>query len=111
MANSTSNTYQLKREILFFSNKISKKLPKPERKFIADINYGMLASGSCLLTDIADQLHEPSRKINVVDRLSRHLAKGAPKDALKTYLTQVKKWCPAHPVIHIDDSDVVRIGE
>ncbi len=108
MVNFTSNTYQMKREILSFSNKISRKLPKPERKFIADMNCGILASESCLLTDIVDQLHEPSRKINIVDRLSRHLAKGTPKDALKAYLTQVKKWCPDQPVIHIDDSDVVK---
>ena len=108
VVNFTSNTYQMKREILSFSNKISRKLPKPEKKFIADMNYGILASGSCLLTDIVDQLHEPSRKINIVDRLSRHLAKGIPNDALKAYLAQVKKWCPDQPVIHIDDSDVVK---
>ena len=108
MANFTSKTYQLKREILTFSNKFSKKLPKPERKFMADMNYGMLASNSCLLTDIVDQLHERSQKINSVDRLSRHLSKGTPKDALNAYLDNIKKWCPAHPVIHIDDSDVVK---
>ena len=108
MVNFTSNTYQMKREILSFSNKISKNLPKPERKFVADMNYGILASGSCLLTDIVDQLHEPSRKINSVDRLSRHLAKGTPIVALNTYLTQVRKWWPSHPVIFIDDSDVVK---
>jgi len=72
------------------------------------MNYGILASGSCLLTDIVDQLHEPSRKINIVDRLSRHLAKGTSKDALKAYLTQMKKWCTDQPVIHIDDSDIVK---
>lgn len=108
MANFTSNTYTLKREILSFSNKISRKLHKPERKFIADINYGILASGSCLLTDIVDQLHEPSKKINVVDRLSRHLEMGIPTIALDSYLMQVKRWCPQNPVIHIDDSDVVK---
>lgn len=108
MANSTSNTYQMKREILSFSNKISKNLPKPEKKFMADMNYGILASGSCLLTDIVDQLHEPSRKINIVDRLSKHLAKGTSEDVLRSYLAQVKKWCPEHPVVHIDDSDVVK---
>ena len=108
MVNFTSNTYQMKREILSFSNKISRNLPKPERKFIADTNYGILSSGSCILTDIVDQLQEPSRKINIVDRLSRHLAKGTPKEALKAYLAQVKKWCPDQPVIHIDDSDVVK---
>ena len=108
MVNFTSNTYQMKREILTFSNKISRNLPKPERKFVADMNYGMLASGSCMLTDIVDHLHEPSKKINVVDRLSRHLSKGIPKDALRSYLALVRKCCPKHPVIHIDDSDVVK---
>ena len=108
MVNFTSNTYQMKREILSFSNQISRNLSKPEKKFIADMNFGILASGSCLLTDIVDQLHEPSRKINVVDRLSRHLAKGTPQAALKAYLTQVRKWCPRHPVIYMDDSDVVK---
>lgn len=98
----------MKREILSFSNKISKNLPKPEKKFMADMNYGILASGSCLLTDIVDQLHEPSRKINIVDRLSKHLAKGTSEDVLRSYLAQVKKWCPEHPVVHIDDSDVVK---
>lgn len=108
MVNFTSNTYQMKREILSFSNKISKNLPKPEKKFMAGMNYGILASGRCLLTDIVDQLHEPSRKINIVDRLSKHLAKGTSEDVLRSYLAQVKKWCPEHPVVHIDDSDVVK---
>ena len=108
MLNSTTKTYILKREILNFSNKISRTLSKPERKFAADMIYGMLAGGSCLLTDIVDQLHEPSQKINVVDRLSRHLAEGTSQDALHSYLTLVKKWCPNQPVIHIDDSDIVK---
>ena len=52
MANFTSNVYTLKRKILTYTNKISRHLSKPEKKFTADIVYGMLASGSCLLTDI-----------------------------------------------------------
>lgn len=56
MVNFTSNTYHIKREILSFFNKISNNLSKPEREFMADMNYGILASGSCLLTDIVDQL-------------------------------------------------------
>ena len=58
MINFTSNTYQIKREILSLSNKISKHLSKPDKKFSADITYGMLAAGSCLLTDVLEQLHE-----------------------------------------------------
>ena len=108
MVNFTSNTYQLKRKILTFTNKISKHLSKPDKKFTADITYGILASKSCLLTDVADQLHESSKKINVVDRLSTHLEKGTPASAAASYLQQVKKWTPDEPVVYIDDSDVVK---
>ena len=108
MLNSTSNTYILKREILFFSNKISKRLTKPERKFTADMTYGMLSSGSCLLTDVVDQLHEPAKKVNSVERLTRHLNKGIPAKALNSYLSVIRKWIPDEPVIHIDDSDIIK---
>ena len=108
MANFTSNTYQMKREILTFSNKISKNLPKPDKKFTADMIYGILASESCLLTDIVDQLHEDTKKINSVERLTRHLNKGIPYASLKSYLLTIRKWVPKEPVIHIDDSDVVK---
>ena len=93
MTNFTSNTYTLKREILKFTNKISKNLSKSDRKFSVDMTYGMLASGSCLLTDIIDRLYESSRKVNSVERLIRHLDKGTPIKALRAYLSVVKKWC------------------
>lgn len=108
MVNFTSNTYQMKREILTFSNKISKKLSKPDRKFTADMTYGILASGSCLLTDIVDQLHEPAKKVNSVERLTRHLNKGISAKALNSYLSLVKTMVPNSPIIHIDDSDVIK---
>lgn len=108
MLNSTTKTYSLKREILSFSHKISHRLSRPQRKFIADINYGMLGSGSCLLTDVADQLLENTKKINTVDRLSKHLANGTPKQAEHSYLSLIRKWVPMNPVVHIDDSDVVK---
>lgn len=108
MLHSTTNTYTLKREILSFSNKISRKLSKPNRKFTADMTYGMLASNSCLLTDVVDQLHEDTKKINSVERLTRHLNKGIPKAALSSYLHTIRKWVPDQPVIHIDDSDIIK---
>ena len=108
MLNSTTNTYTLKREILSFSNKISRKLSKPDKKFTADMTYGLLASGSCLLTDVVDQLHEASKKVNSVERLTRHLNKGTPKHSLHSYLQTVRNWVPDEPVIHIDDSDIVK---
>ena len=108
MTHFTSNTYQMKREILNFSYKISRHLSRPDQKFTADMTYGMLAARSCLLTDIVDQLHEKSRKVNSVERLTRHLNKGVPKKASTSYLAAVRKWIPSQPVIHIDDSDVVK---
>ena len=108
MTHFTSNTYQMKREILNFSNKISRHLPRPGRKFTADMTYGILASGSCLLTDIVDQLHEDAKKVNSVERLTRHLNKGVPPKALSSYLAAVRKWAPSTPVIHIDGSGVVK---
>ena len=108
MINSTSNTYILKREILSFSNKISKHLSKPDRKFAADMTYGILAGGSCLLTDIVDHLHEKTKKVNVVERFTKHLAKGIPEVAVNSYLSLVRTMAPSDPVIFIDDSDVVK---
>lgn len=40
MAYFSSNIYTLKQKILNFSNKISRFLPKPNRKFTADMTYG-----------------------------------------------------------------------
>lgn len=108
MSYSTTNTYSLKRDILNFSNKISSDLSRPDQKFSADITYGLLAAKSCLLTDVVDQLHEPSRKINIVDRLSRHLNNGIPDVSLYSYLDLIQQWVPRSPVILIDDSDVVK---
>ena len=108
MLNFTTNTYTLKREILTFSNKLSKQLSRPDKKFSADMTYGMLASNSCLLTDIVDQLHEKTKKVNAVERLSKHLLKGTSPQALHTYLNTIRKWVPKNPVIHIDDSDIVK---
>jgi hypothetical protein len=98
VVNFTTNTYKMKREILTYSNKISKLLFKPEKKFTADMTYGMLAAGSCLLTDVADKLHEPAKKINTVDRLSKHLEKGIPPKALASYMQTIKNGCRQTPL-------------
>lgn len=62
MVNFSSNTFQMKQEILTFSNKISKHLSKPDKKFSAEMTYGMLAAESRFLTDIIDKLHENTKR-------------------------------------------------
>ena len=66
------------RSIIEFGKRIFGKMERPEQKFAADMTYGMLASGSCLLTSIVDELHEETKKVNAVERLARHLKEGVP---------------------------------
>ncbi len=99
MRYSTTNTYQMKRDILSFSGLISKKSHRPDKKFTADMIYGILASGSCHLTDIIDQLHEKAKKVNAVERLTKHLNKGIPNDQLISYLRYIKTLVPKEPVL------------
>lgn len=108
MSHFTTNTYQMKRDIVTFSNKFSMGYSLPDKKFTADMIYGMLAKDSCLLTDVADALHEGIQKKNTVERLSKHLATMNPKMLWMNYLRMIRNWAPDEPIIHIDDSDVVK---
>ncbi len=108
MAYFTTDTYTMKREILTFSNIFSKGLSRPQKKFTADMSYGMLASSSCLLSDVAHMLKEPIKKKNTIERLSLNLSKGTPDLLLSNYLNYMTRWIPTEPVIHIDDSDIIK---
>lgn len=108
MVNSNTNIYKMKREIITFSKKFSSKLSAPDKKFFADMTYGILSSQSCLLTKISHALQEGEKKIYTVDRLSDHLKGGIDSNAQTAYLNYVRKMAPTEPVIHIDDSDVVK---
>ncbi len=46
--------------------------------------------------------------MNLVERLTTHLDKGIPQNALNSYLSIIHKWVPDEPVIYIDDSDIVQ---
>lgn len=63
MTNYTTETYQTKRDILNFCNKISEETFKPIKKITQDIIYGLLSSRSCLISDISRELKE-NIKIN-----------------------------------------------
>ena len=58
MTYSTTDTYKMKRSIVKFSEKISAPLAKPEREISTNMVYGLLASGSCLLSKVAHELNE-----------------------------------------------------
>lgn len=58
MYNYTMDCYETKREILRFSEKMSKGLNKKKIKFINDMQYGLSKSKSCLISEISRSLDE-----------------------------------------------------
>ena len=56
MNNFTINNYEMKRDIVNFSKKISSGCSKPESKFIMDMIYGIAKSKDILLSSIASRI-------------------------------------------------------
>ena len=73
MVNYSTLNSNLKRGILNFSEKISKKFSRPDMKFICNMIYGILASKSCLLSEIGCNLNEKIPLKKTVTRLSGNL--------------------------------------
>ena len=68
MNNFTTNTYEMKREILNFSKKVSNGLNKPIKKFISDMIYGIEKSNSVLFSEIARASHEKNNLKTTIER-------------------------------------------
>ena len=90
----------MKRSILNFTDKISAGMSRPFRKFTADICYGAMSSQSCVISDIAQELQEQTKKIHIVQRLTRNLNEEIPKTVRDNYLAIVKRYLPDHIVVH-----------
>ena len=108
MRHSTTDTYQLKREILGFSNRLSHGSFKDQKKFAADMIYGILGSGSCVLSRIADTLHEGILKKNTIERLARNLTKDMDPGINENYLSVMQGITKKNPPIFVDDSEVIK---
>ena len=108
MRHSTTDTYQLKREILGFSNRLSHGAFKDQQKFAADMIYGIAGSGSCVLSRIADTLHESILKKNTIERLARNLTKDMDPIINENYLSVMRGITKKNPPIFVDDSEVIK---
>ncbi len=62
MDNFTTNNFEMKRDIVNFSKKISNGCDKPESKFIMDMLYGISKSKDILLSSVAGALDEDIKK-------------------------------------------------
>ena len=69
MNNFITNTYEMKRDILNFSKKITNKLNKSTSKFVSDMIYSIEKSNSILFNEIARALKENIKLKNTIERL------------------------------------------
>ena len=107
MVNYNTLGHNLKRGVFNFCMKLSKGLKKPARKFIADMVYGMLASKSPYLTEIARSLNEEISLDKTVERLSRNLMNFNKAETLaENYFNTVAPSFDEQTVLIIDGSDV-----
>jgi hypothetical protein len=90
-----------------YCKKISAGMTRPVQKFVLDMVYGLLASQSCYLTEIARTLKEDAALDKVVERLSRNLMKfDAPDSLWENYFSVVKGNFDDGTVLVVDDSDI-----
>lgn len=110
MNNSTMNSYEMKRDILNFSKKVSKGVNKSATKFLMDMQYGLAKGGSCLISNVARSLEEDIRLEYTIDRLCDKLANldsNEEKTIWDNYLEEVKKNIDLeNPIVLFDDSDI-----
>ena len=110
MNNFTTNTYEMKREIVNFSKKISKELNKPTSKFVLDMQYGLSKGGSCLISEIARSLDEDIKLNYTIERLCDNLSNlyEEEKETIwNNYIKEVSKVLDKdNAVVLFDDSDI-----
>ena len=80
MNNFTTNTYEMKREIYNFSQKMSNGLNKSTSKFVLDVQYGLAKGGSCLISEIARALDEKIKIGYTIERICDNLVNLYPEE-------------------------------
>jgi len=109
MINYNTLTHNLKRGILKFSEKISKRLSRPDFKFVSQMIYGMLTSQSCHLSKIARVLNEKTSLKKTIDRLSRNLSTFDVDEKLfDDYIEKSKSNFTDRTILIIDGSDITK---
>jgi len=109
MNNYTTLGSNLKRGILKFSEKISRRLSRPDFKFVAQMIYGMLTAQSCHLSKIARVLDERISLKKTIDRLSRNLASfELEEELLEDYLEKNMSNFSDKTILIIDGSDITK---
>ena len=112
MDNYTINTYEMKRDIVKYSEKICEGASKPETKFVMNMIYGIAKAKNIHLSAIAEALNENIEKSYTINRLSDNLTCDLDDCIDKNYLNLVIDALGTNPIFIVDDSDVIKpLGE
>ncbi len=112
MDNFTLNKYEMKRDIINFSKKISVGCDKPKSKFIMDMIYGISKSKDILLSSIAEALDENVKKAYTIDRLSDNISNDLSCSIDENYCNLAMDTLGENPIFLIDGSDIIKpLGE
>lgn len=106
----TSNTNEMKRKIVNFTNNMSNGLKKSERKFICDMFYGLGVGKDVKISNVARQLNENIKLDNTIERLCIHLEKFNSRNLVnQNYYKYVESMASKYPISLFDDSDIVKL--
>jgi len=109
MINYTKFSCRIKEKIVNYSNKISKGLSLPDKKFIIDMLYGLNASCSVILSDIARNLKEDITLKKTVERLSRNICEFDDRNIIyDNYLEEIKKDINEDTIFPVDLSEIIK---
>ena len=101
---------QMKELLVDFGIKMSNNLSKPMRKFVVEMIFGIVASKSILLSDIARALNEDISIKETDNRLSENLGNISDKLEViwKNYHLSIKYEIDDETLFNVDDTDVVK---
>ena len=110
MTNFTMYTYELKRDLMNFSKKISTGLSKSDSKFLMDMMFGISVSGSTLISEISRSLKENIKLGYTIERLCNHLSSFDENNLImNNYFDECRNHFGDKPIVLFDDSDISKI--
>lgn len=111
MNNYTMNTYEMKRDLINYSKKISNGINKSTSKLVMDLEYEISKSKSVLLSNIGRSLDEKIDLKNTIERLGDNLLLLDDKEKeiiKKNYQQEIKKEFVEEAIALFDDSDIAK---
>ncbi len=109
MINYNRLSYQIKRKLSTFLNKITKNTSRPKSKFIFQMMYGFLESNSILLSNIARALKENILLKKTIERLSRNLSDfDETNQPVENYFDTIQSFINDNTIFCIDGSEITK---